>query len=132
MKSSHKITAVIGIVVVLMGSTVFAATPGNAAATNPAATVKVEGVVKDLDTGKVIKNALITVEGSQKSAMTNSAGKFYLDVPAGTAEMQIIKRGYQTLKSEVEISGGKKNSLKVSLEPEKKAEVKPVAGITLG
>ena len=93
---------------------------------------KVEGVVKDLDSGKVIKNALITVEGCKKSAMTNSAGKFYLDIPAGTANMQITKRGYQTLQSEISLTTEKKTSLKISLEAEKKAEVKPVAGISAG
>lgn len=132
-KSTHTIAGAVIIIVCLMGSVVFAATPGNAASTEAVVTAKVEGVVKDLDSGKVIKNALVTVTGCKKSAMTNSAGKFYLeDVPANSTNLQVTKRGYQTLHGEIELTGEKKLSLKIKLEAEKKAEVKPVAGITTG
>lgn len=107
----------------------FAATPE----VEEVITTKVEGIVKDLDTGKVLKNALVCIKGCKNSAMTNATGKFYLEeVPVGTCCMRITKRGYQTLQSDIEIKEGKKLSLKVNLEQVKKAEVKPVAGISAG
>lgn len=130
MKVSKKL--IVGMMVLtlcLISSTVMAAEPE----TEDVIYTKVEGTVKDLDSGKVLKNCLVCIKGCKKSAMTNSTGKFYLeDVPVGTCCMRITKRGYQTLQSDIEIAEDKRISLKVNLEQVKKAEVKPTAGISTG
>ena len=132
--ANHRIagTIIMAVCLIAFTSSLFAAQPESNADAG-AACCKIEGVVKDLETGNIVKNALITVEGHNKSAMTNSAGKFYLEnVPTGSRVMKVTKRGYQTLQSNVDLNGGKKISVKVSLEGEKKAEIRPEAGITVG
>ena len=116
------------LVMALLASVTVAATP---TVDDKTTFTKIEGVVKDLETGKVLKNVLVRVEGCKNAAMTNDSGKFFLnEVPVGTCCMKVSKRGYQDLKTDIEVTGEGKNKLTVQLQAEKKAEVQPSAGVT--
>jgi hypothetical protein len=127
MKHNTKWMAGAILVIALMASVSMGAMP----AANDQTFAKIEGVVKDLETGKALTNVLVCVEGCKKSAMTNDSGKFFLDeVPVGTCCMKVSKRGYQVLQANIDVKDGTKNEFKVQLKAETKAEVKPTAGIT--
>lgn len=82
-------------------------------------TGKVEGTVVDLESGKALANALICIEGCRKAAMTNQYGKFYLEeVPVGPCCMKVSKRGYQKVKSDIDVLDGQSTKITVKLQTE--------------
>ncbi len=116
------------LVMALLVSVTVAATP---TAGDQTAFTKVEGIVKDLETGKVLKNVLVQFEGCKNAAMTNESGKFFLnEVPVGSCCMKVSKRGYQALKTDIEINEEGANQLTVQIQAVKEPEVKPTAGVS--
>jgi hypothetical protein len=84
---------------------------------------RIEGVVKDAATGQIIRDAYVYVEGCKQAAMTNDAGKFYLDkVPAGNGVLKASRKGYKPIELQVQIEHKKTSSYTVQL----KAVPKPV------
>lgn len=77
------------------------------------------GQVLDLDTGRPVPSANVSVEGLNIGAATDMDGHFrILTVPIGTHNIRISCLGYRTLiKPDVFVSSGDKSSLVVHLEP---------------
>ncbi|MBN1782167.1 carboxypeptidase-like regulatory domain-containing protein [bacterium] len=80
-------------------------------------TGRIEGVVKDVETGKPIKNAVICVEGCKVGAMTNERGKFFLkNVPCGSCTLKVSKAGYELAENVLLVKDGKRATLSVTLK----------------
>ncbi len=81
-------------------------------------TGRVDGIVKDLNTGKPIKNAVICIEGCKTGAMTNDRGKFFMrEVPCGSCTLKVAKAGYTVVENAVVVKDGERTLITVKLKP---------------
>lgn len=82
-------------------------------------TGKIQGVVKDANSGLPLPNAAITVVGSTMGAATGGSGDFFiLNVPAGTYTVQASSVGYKPVRlSNVLITPDFSTQVDFSLEP---------------
>jgi hypothetical protein len=88
---------------------------------------KLEGVIKDVETGKPIQNVYVSVDGCGTAAMTNDSGKFFLtEIPAGDCVVKIYKKGYRIHQDSVSIKKDKTHYVTVEL----KKQPVPEAGNT--
>src|SRR5262249_39805948 len=79
--------------------------------TIPAARVFGQGVISGRITGQVggqpVAEARVLVIGTALSAMSGEDGRFTLrNVPNGSAQLQVLRVGYQSLKKAVEVAAG--------------------------
>ncbi|HEX9935171.1 MAG TPA: carboxypeptidase regulatory-like domain-containing protein [bacterium] len=78
---------------------------------------KLEGVVKDSETGKPIQNVYVYVDGCPTAAMTNSSGKFFLnDVPTGSCTLKVGKNGYYPFENGVTVEKRRTGTLTIKLQ----------------
>ncbi len=71
-------------------------------------TVKIEGVVRDKDTGNPIQGAQVSVEGTRLGNVTNTDGYYFiLSVPPGRQAITFTYTGYQklTIKDQLLLAG---------------------------
>ncbi|HPR31060.1 MAG TPA: carboxypeptidase-like regulatory domain-containing protein [Prolixibacteraceae bacterium] len=54
------------------------------------------GIVRDVETGKVLQGADIFIKGLNTGTLSNEAGEFFLFLLPGTYEMTVSSKGYQT------------------------------------
>jgi hypothetical protein len=126
--NTHRPTAVIGVLCLCLGLLAAAPmawsdTPETGTAIRDIDPGRIEGVVKDAATGQIIRDAYVYVEGSKQAAMTNDAGKFYLEkVPAGNGVLKASRKGYKPIELQVQIEHKKTSNYTVQL----KAVPKPV------
>lgn len=75
------------------------------------------GVVRSVN-GQVISGATVSVEGSQVTATTDSEGRYSLNAPAGTVQVQIRREGFTTESMRITLSpGGNCRAVDVILYP---------------
>lgn len=72
----------------------------------------VEGFVTEKSTGKPIDGALILIKGTNSGTITNELGKYRIEIPKGSSDLEISSIGYIT-KSEVI---GKNNTINIELD----------------
>ncbi len=92
-------------------------------------TGKIEGVVRDTDTGQLLAGAQVTVEGTRLGNLTNSDGYFFiLNIPPGRRDVKFSYTGYQqTTVSNVTVLAGQTMTVNVNLS----STVVELAGITV-
>jgi len=70
-------------------------------------TGSITGKVIDPDTGQGIAQVKVSVQGLKKETYTDDEGKFFLaDIPAGQMNLQLEKKGYETLVFPVVVKAG--------------------------
>ena len=110
MKSNRlfKTAVVLGVALLIAAPIILADTPATSTASHEKAIGKIEGVVKDARTGEIIQDAYVYVEGCTQAAMTNNAGKFYLNqVPCGNGVLKATRKGYKPIELQVEVESKK-------------------------
>ncbi|GGA91898.1 TonB-dependent receptor [Puia dinghuensis] len=75
----------------------------------------VRGVIKD-ETNAPLEGAAVTVKGLSTGTVTDKDGKFELNIPAGTYQVEISHVGYKTVVRTVTV-GGEVVNLAVALQP---------------
>ncbi len=76
------------------------------------------GKVVDLNTGRPIEGALVTVQGTTISTMTGDNGKFKVELPPGKVSITIhIKEYYATCIQDIEVEEGKVTTYKCEMVP---------------
>lgn len=92
-------------------------------------TGKIEGVVRDTDTGQPLAGAQVTVEGTRLGNLTNTDGYYFiLNVPPGSRNIVFSYTGYQkTTISNVAVLAGQTMTVNANLS----STVVEMAGITV-
>lgn len=89
-----------------------------------AATGRIDGTVTR-ESGAPIRGATIAVNALARRTTTDSAGRFALQVPAGSWDVIVSARGYRSASLRVDVAADRSVRLEVSLEP-----VPDTAGVT--
>lgn len=77
-----------------------------AAAGQQAATATITGLVHDATSNAPIVAAVVTIPAANRSALTDDAGRFRLELPAGTYTLAVSALGYATLEAESAVEDG--------------------------
>src|SRR5688500_15507353 len=79
-------------------------------------TGRITGRVTDAVSGAPLEGARILVQGSTLTTGTNASGSFILNgVPAGNAELRILRLGYQAQRRTVVVTAGETATLDVTM-----------------
>ena len=81
-----------------------------------------EGVIKDVETGKPLQNVYVSVDGCNTAAMTNDSGKFFInEIPAGECVIKVSKKGYNAFEGTITVEKKNRNTLTIKLtkQPER-------------
>ncbi len=95
---------------------------------------RLAGRVYDLTTGKPVAEAIVSIQGTDISTLTDSEGKFHIDLEEGTYGISILKQDYyNTLYQDIEIEGGQVTTYKCELVPGNPSQVFffSIGGITV-
>jgi outer membrane receptor for ferrienterochelin and colicin len=92
-------------------------------------TGKIEGIVRDTDTGQVLAGAQVTVEGTRIGNLTNNDGYYFiLNIPPGSRNITFSYTGYQqTTISKVTVLAGQTMTVNANLS----STVVELTGITV-
>jgi outer membrane receptor for ferrienterochelin and colicin len=79
----------------------------------------ITGTVQDLNTGKLLSGATITVDGFSISSLSDSTGQFRMSVPVGTYKVSASNIGYITqLKYNIVVGSGSPQLVNFELQPQ--------------
>ncbi|MEQ7800024.1 TonB-dependent receptor [Pedobacter sp. ASV1-7] len=79
----------------------------------------ITGTVQDLNTGKVLSGATISVDGFSISSLSDSTGQFRMSVPVGTYKVSASNIGYITqLKYNIVVGSGSPQLVNFDLQPQ--------------
>ncbi|WP_316818263.1 TonB-dependent receptor [Pedobacter nyackensis] len=79
----------------------------------------ITGTVQDLNTGKVLSGATISVDGFSISSLSDSTGQFRMSVPVGTYKVSASNIGYITqLKYNIVVGSGSPQLVNFELQPQ--------------
>ena len=110
----HVCSAVLGLVT--LASLAGAQTAGRSA---------VAGIVRDT-TGRGLPNVTVTAQGRDASAVTDSAGRFHLQVPSGLSDFTVMRIGYRAVHFEAEIAPDTTVMLAITMRA---LEAQPLAAV---
>ena len=81
-------------------------------------TGKIEGVVRDKDTGQPLSYAQVVVDGTRLGNVTSNDGYYFiLNIPPGSHTIRAISTGYQTVAVEkVEVMAGHTSTVNFNLQ----------------
>jgi outer membrane receptor for ferrienterochelin and colicin len=79
----------------------------------------ITGTIQDLNTGKALSGATITVDGFSINSLSDSTGQFRLSVPVGTYKVSASNIGYLTqLKYNIVVGSGSPQLVNFELQPQ--------------
>lgn len=80
---------------------------------------RIEGVIRDLNSGEPLKGALVSIQGVRANQLTDAGGHFLLtDIPAGSRRLEVSLLGYATRTDSVDVPPGSLLTLDVGLTVE--------------
>lgn len=97
-----------------LGAAAFLLLIGAASAAGQA-TGTVRGTVSDATTGRPVDGAQVSVVGSDLATLTNAAGQFQLNVPAGEIEFRARRLGYASMSKRVTLIAGQTSEVNYEL-----------------
>lgn len=90
--------------------------------------ISISGIVTDADSGEPISYAEISILPSKKVIMTNKSGMYqFNDLPGGTYTMQVMKKGYSSIKEDAAVTFNK--TLRKDFKMSKKEVIEADRGI---
>lgn len=111
MNRKIKLSLLLSLGLLLTGATTFAQMTGN-----------IIGTVEDINTQEKLAGVTIAVEGASFGTVTDSTGKFKLNIPVGTYSISASFVGYKTYTQyNVEITSGNDQVVRYELQPVAKA-----------
>ncbi len=79
----------------------------------------ITGVVQNINTGKVLSGVTITIDGISISTLSDTSGRFRMDVPVGTYKISASLVGYLTqLKYNIVLGSGNPQLVNFELQPQ--------------
>ncbi len=83
-----------------------------------------EGVIKDVETGKPLQNVYVSVDGCNTAAMTNDSGKFFInEIPTGERAIKVLKKGYNAFEGTITVVKKNRNTVTIKLSKQQERQV---------
>lgn len=80
---------------------------------------RLQGIVRDLESGAPLEGALVSLEGAPGNALTDGAGRFVLSsVPPGARQLEVSLLGYSTRTDSILVPAGSLVSIDLGLAVE--------------